>query len=106
MTLEYITEYIDKKIYKNDKIITVTFYELRIKEDLSKEDTYIFLNMSAQRLVNLGYKIYSTGERYIFDGKEKLVRSNVLFVAIKEWYYKFSIILRKGVVFKLRLFCY
>lgn len=84
MNLEYITEYIDKKIYKNDKFITVTFYELRIKEDLSKEDTFIFLKMSKQRLINLGYKIYETGERYTFDGKEKIVRSNVLFVAIKD----------------------
>ncbi len=84
MTLEYITDYIDKKIYKNDKFITVTFYELRIKEDLSKEDTFIFLQMSKQRLVNLGYKIYETGQRYEFDGKEKIVRSNVLFVAIKD----------------------
>lgn len=84
MTLEYITEYIDKKIYKNDKFITVTFYELRIKEDLSKEDTFIFLQMSKQRLVNLGYKIYETGQRYTFEGKEKVVRSNVLFIAIKE----------------------
>lgn len=84
MTLEYITEYIDKKIYKNDKFITVTFYELRIKEDLSKEDTFIFLQMSKQRLVNLGYKIYETGQRYEFEGKEKIVRSNVLFVAIKD----------------------
>ena len=84
MTLEYITEYIDKKIYKNDKIITVTFYELRVKEDLSQEDTFIFLKMSKQRLVNLGYTIYETGERYTFEGKEKLVRSNVLYVAVKE----------------------
>ncbi|MBR3162801.1 MAG: hypothetical protein IKF17_01705 [Clostridia bacterium] len=84
MTLEYITDYIDKKIYKNDKFITVTFYELRIKEDLSKEDTFIFLKMSKQRLVNLGYKIYETGQRYFYDGKEKVVRSNVLFIAIKE----------------------
>ena len=84
MTLEYITEYIDKKIYKNDKFITVTFYELRIKEDLSKEDTFVFLQMSKQRLVNLGYKIYETGQRYVFEGKEKIVRSNVLYVAIKE----------------------
>lgn len=84
MTLEYITEYIDKKIYKNDKFITVTFYELRIKEDLSKEDTFVFLQMSKQRLVNLGYKIYETGQRYQFEGKEKIVRSNVLFIAIKE----------------------
>ena len=84
MTLEYITEYIDKKIYKNDKLITVTFYELRIKEDLSKEDTFIFLNMSKQRLVNLGYKIFETGQRFVFEGKEKIVRSNVFYVAIKE----------------------
>ena len=84
MTLEYITNYIDKKIYKNDKLITVTFYEIRIKEDLSKEDTFIFLQMSKQRLVNLGYKIYETGQRYMYEGKEKIVRSNVLFVAVKE----------------------
>ena len=84
MTLEYITEYIDKKIYKNDKLITVTFYELRVKEDLSKEDTFIFLQMSKQRLVNLGYKIYETGQRYVLEGKEKVVRSNVLYVAVKD----------------------
>ena len=84
MTLEYITEYIDKKIYKNDKFITVTFYELRIKEDLSKEDTFLFLQMSKQRLTNLGYTIYETGQRFMLDGKVRVVRSNVLYVAIKE----------------------
>ena len=84
MTLEYITNYIDKKIYKNEKLITVTFYELRLKEDLSKEDTAVFLKMSKQRLVNLGYNIYETGERFVLDGKEKLVRSNVFYVAVKQ----------------------
>lgn len=84
MTLEYITEYIDKKIYKNENMVTVTFYELRVKEDLNKEETFIFLQMSKQRLVNLGYKIYETGQKYNFEGKEKTVRSNVFYVAIKD----------------------
>lgn len=84
MNLEYITRYIDKKIFINDKIITISFYELRIKEDLSETDTEIFLRMSKQRLINLGYKIYESGENYVFDGKEKLVKSNVFYVAIKE----------------------
>ena len=84
MKLEYITEYINKKIYKNENLITVTFYELRVKEDLSKEDTYIFLQMSKQRLINLGYTIYETGQKYTYAGKEKTVRSNVFYVAIKE----------------------
>ena len=82
MNLEYITNYIDKKLSKNEKLITITFYELRLKEDLSKEDTEIFLRMSKQRLTNLGYRIYETGERYVLDGKEKVVRSNVFYVGI------------------------
>jgi len=39
MTLNYITQFIDKKINKNSDYITVTFYELRIKENLSLEET-------------------------------------------------------------------
>lgn len=83
MTLEYITKYIDNKIYLNEEIITVTFYELRIKENLSREDTALFLNMSKQRLNNLGYTIYDTGQKYNYNGKEHIVDSNNFYVAIK-----------------------
>lgn len=84
MTLEYITEYIDKKIYKNDQMIILTFYELRVKENLSEEDTALFLHFCTQRLINLGYKLYKTGEHYIYEEKEKIVKSNILLIAIKE----------------------
>ena len=84
MTLEYITQYIDNKIYANEEMITVTFYELRVKENLSQEDTLLFLNMSKQRLFNLGYTIYETGQKYTFNGKEEIVSSNIFYVAIKD----------------------
>jgi len=83
MTLNYITEFIDKKINRNSDYITVTFYELRIKENLSLDETDTFVHYSALRLKNLGYTIYYTGENYIQDGKTKTVRSNVLYVALK-----------------------
>ncbi len=83
MTLEYITEYIDRKISVNENVIKITFYELRIKENLSEEDTFLFLKMSKRRLRNLGYSIYETGEKYLYDGKEQTVDINILYVAIK-----------------------
>jgi len=83
MTLNYITQFIDKKINKNSDYITVTFYELRIKENLSLDETDTFVHYSTLRLKNLGYTIYYTGENYIQDGKTKTVRSNILYVAIK-----------------------
>lgn len=83
MTLNYITQFIDKKIYKNSDYITVTFYELRIKENLSLEETDTFVHYSTLRLKNLGYTVYYTGENYIQDGKTKTVRSNVLYIALK-----------------------
>ena len=84
MNLVYITQYMDRKIEENVNKVTITFFELRIKEDLSQEDTYIFLRMSKQRLTNLGYKIYDTGEKYMYNGKEEEVKSNEFYVAIKE----------------------
>lgn len=83
MNLEYITEYIDHKIYQNDQMITLTFYELRLKEKLTKEEAEFFVKLSKQRLINLGYSVYETGEKYQYQEKEEIVNDNLLYVAIK-----------------------
>ena len=83
MNLEYITEYIDRKIDQNDKFLTLTFYELRLKEGLSKEDTEFFVRLSKQRLQNIGYVVYETGEAYSYRGEGHVVDDNLLYVAIK-----------------------
>ena len=63
MNLEFITELIDEKIEKNESYIEVTFFELRVERNLSEEDTEFFIRLSTQRLKNLGYQIYYTGQR-------------------------------------------
>lgn len=83
MTLEFIDNYLNEKIAENEDIIIYTFYELRIKNNLSEEDIYKFLELNKIRLENLGYKTYFVGEKFKYDGIDKTVQDNELMVAIK-----------------------
>lgn len=82
--LEYITNFIDKKIEENENIVVVKFYDLKVKEGLAEDQIEYFLDKSKKRLVNLGYKIYEQGETYSVNGKTETIENNIYYVAIKE----------------------
>ena len=81
---QFITEYLDNKIKQNEDMIIITFYELRIKYDLSEDETQEFLSLSKIRLENMKYQVYFTGAKYEQNGVIKTVQDNELMVAIKE----------------------
>ena len=83
MPLQDITDFIDKKIDQNPNLVVFTFYEVRIKLDLTEEETDEFLRLSRTRLENLNYQVYFTGATYMFNNEEKIVEDNELLVAIK-----------------------
>lgn len=83
MTLQDISESIDSKIAKNNEFIKYTYYELRIRKNLSEDDMYSFISFVNTRLRNLGYTTYKTGQKYFYDYKEQIVKDNELLVAIK-----------------------
>lgn len=86
VTAKDVAEYLDEKKEKNINFIICTFYELRIKKNLSKEDTVKFLDYSKIRLKNYGYKVFFTGQNYIYQNANRTVKDNELMVAIKtEW---------------------
>ena len=86
VSLKEVAEYLDEKMEKNINFITCSFYELRIKKDLSKEDTAQFLEYSKNRLRNNGYKVFFTGQKYEYQNVDRIVEPNELLVAIKvEW---------------------
>ena len=86
VTIKDVAECLDEKIEKDDNFIVFTFYELRVKRNLSKEDTTKFLEYSKIRLKNNGYKVYYTGQKYEYQNDVKTVLDNQLMVAIKfEW---------------------
>ena len=84
MAIQEITEYLDKKINKDENILKITFYEDRIKLNLSEDETQEFLKLCKTRLENLGYQVFFTGARYMYQGENKVVETNELMVAIKE----------------------
>ena len=82
MTLQEIDQYLENKLKNNENIIEFTFYELRLKLNLSTEETYNFLHLVSTKLENNNYKIYRTGQEYYYRGTKK-VEDNQLMVAIK-----------------------
>lgn len=73
----------DKRI-KDSNFIRYTFYELRVKFNLTKEELYNFLRLAKIKFENSGYKVYFMGDNYILNQKTKQVRENELLIAIKE----------------------
>lgn len=84
MTTQYVEEYLNYKLSQNENEIIYTFYELRVKENLSEEDVDEFLRLSKIRLENLNYQVYFTGAKFRFANINRVVKENQLMVAIKE----------------------
>ena len=83
MTMKFVTEYIDKKVSENQEFIRYTFYELRVKNNLSEEEVEDFLDVNKDYFENKGYKVYFTGDNYEYKGEAKQVEQNELLIAIK-----------------------
>lgn len=84
MTTQYVEEYLNYKMSQNRSEIIYTFYELRIKKNLSEEEIDEFLRLNKIRLENLGYKVYFTGAKFVFQNANRTVQSNEYMIAIKE----------------------
>lgn len=83
MNLQQIDMYLENKLKQNKNCVIFTFYELRVKLNLSTEETYNFLHLVSTKLENNNYKIYRTGQEFFY--KERLkVKENQLMVAIKD----------------------
>lgn len=83
MTTQYVEEYLNYKMSKNENEIIYTFYELRVKSNLSQEEIDEFLRLNKIRLENLGYKVYFTGAKFIFQNANRTVQPNEYMIAIK-----------------------
>ncbi len=83
MTMKFVTDYINEKVNENENFIRYTFYELRVKKNLSNDDVEEFLDINKDYFENKGYKVYFTGDEYEQNGEKKKVEQNELFIAMK-----------------------
>ena len=84
MTLKRLNNIVDEKIEQNDQIITITFYEIVVKENLSMNELETVEHLIRQRLQNIGYTVYKTGEKYSYKDEIKEVKTSELLVALKK----------------------
>ena len=84
MTMQFITDYIDKKVKENNNFIRYTFYELRVKNNLSENEVDEFLRINKDYFENKGYNVYFTGAKFEYNNAKRTVQDNELMIAIKE----------------------
>lgn len=84
MTDQFIFNYINKKEEENSEFIRYTFYELKIRHNLSEDEINRFLKINRDYFENHNYKVYFTGARYEYRGAFQNVQPNELMIAIKE----------------------
>ena len=83
MTLLEIDEDIHRKISENEKYVRYSYFELRVKHNLSEDDAITFVKLAKNKLENMDYRVYLKGERFIFEDANRIVEENEYLIAIK-----------------------
>lgn len=81
--IQIINKTLDEKLNKNLNYIRYSFYELRIKYNLSEDEIDRFLQLIRTKLENNNYKVYFTNAKYEYNGEQCIVKENELMIAIK-----------------------
>lgn len=86
MTDAFVINYINEKMnnVKNTNYIVYTFYELKIKNNLSDEEIDRFLKINKDYFENNGYNVYFTGARFTYKNTNILVQDNQYMIAVKD----------------------
>jgi len=84
MNLEFIKSCIEEKLSENQDFIKYTYYWVKVKKDVSKNDFSTFMEYSKTYFENTGYNVYLRGEEYSYNNELHTVKDNELLVAIKE----------------------
>lgn len=86
MTDSFVINYINNKLTQTSDInyIRYTFYELRVKNNLSEDDLDKFLEINKNYFENKGYNVYFTGARFTYKNANITVQPNEIMIAVKE----------------------
>ncbi len=83
MTDEFVTNYLDNKIKLDEKYVRCSYFDLRVKNNLTQDEINEFYKMGKKYLEKNDYKVYSINEQYYFNGKMQIVQSNEIMIGIK-----------------------
>lgn len=81
---EFVENFIADKIAINPKLVRYTYYELRVKLNLTEKGLDRFLKCSKIILEELNYNVFFTGARFKFENADRVVETNEYMIAIKD----------------------
>ncbi len=86
MTDSFVIDYINAKMQESEdkNFIRYTFYELRVKNNLSETELNRFFTINKNYFENNGYNVYFTGAKFKYKNQSMIVQENELMIAIKE----------------------
>ena len=75
---------IESKEKENEKYIRYSYYELKVKNNLSEKEIYEILRISRDYFENKGYKVYFTNAEFEYQNAKRKVEINEYMIAFKE----------------------
>jgi hypothetical protein len=82
--LKYFTiNFINQKLEENENYIRYSYYELKVKNNLTEKEIYEVLIISKNYFENNGYKVYFTDNEFEYQNVKRKVETNEYMIAIK-----------------------
>lgn len=82
--MSLIEKLVDEKIEKDENFLKFSFYEVRVKGQVTNKQETEFLRLIKNKLNNMRYIVYLQNEEFIYNGLKTRVQLNELLVAVKE----------------------
>lgn len=81
---KFIINLIETKENENEEYIRYSYYELKVKYNLTEEEIDEVLRVSRNYFENKGYKVYFTNAEFEYKNAKRKVETNEYMVAFKE----------------------
>lgn len=77
---------LEEKMKQNEKFIRYSYFELNVKYDkmLSKQSKNTFIMLLKNKLENMNYNVYLTGQKFEYNNAKMMVQDNEELIAIKK----------------------
>ena len=76
--------YVSNKIAECGNYIVFSYYDVRVRHNVSNDELQDFLEDAEEILEEKGYKVYFENEKYTYNGSNRIVQCSEVLVAIKE----------------------
>jgi hypothetical protein len=81
---QFTKELIESKEIENTNYIRYSYYELKVKDNLTEKEIDYVLKSSRDYFENKGYKVYFTNAEFEYQNVKRKVEINEYMIAFKE----------------------